>query len=86
MPRPRGPHGRDESTVVAVRVPNGLLQHMRRAAGAPNGQQFAEWHRNVLRQMVRVPINYEAGYEEGKAAGWAEAQARFRDALRGAGE
>jgi len=80
MPRPRGPHGRNDSTTVAVRVPNTLFARMQ-AAG---GNSLAEWHRNVLRRACSVPLDYDAGYHEGRAAGWAEAQARLRDALKGA--
>lgn len=84
MPRPRGPHGADDSTAVAVRVPNDLLLRMHRSAGATSGSQLAEWHRNVLRRSVGVKLTYDVGYEEGKAAGWADAQARLREALKGA--
>lgn len=83
MPRPRGLHGRNESTALAVRVPDALLARIHRAAGATGGSQLAEWHRNVLRRSVGVPLDYDAGYEEGKAQGWAEAQARMTTALRG---
>ena len=83
MPRPRGIHGRNESTALAVRVPNPLLARIHHAAGATSGSQLAEWHRNVLRRSVGVPLDYDAGYEEGKAQGWAEAQERMTTALRG---
>lgn len=83
-PRPRGPHGRAQSTAVAVRVPNQLHALMQDAAGAEKGPQMAEWHRNVLRRAVRIRLDYDAGYEEGKAAGWADAQERLRAALKGA--
>jgi hypothetical protein len=83
MPRPRGKHGRDASTAIAIRVPDDLLELLRQAAGADGGSAFAEWFRNVLRRQVNIPIDYEAGYEEGKAAGWADAQERFRAAMKG---
>ncbi len=83
MPRPRGPHGREHSTAVAVRVPNQLLALMQQAAGAERGPQMAEWLRNVFRRAVRVPLDYEAGYEEGKMQGWADAQGGMRTALKG---
>lgn len=67
-----------------MRVPNSLLALMQQAAGAPGGQALAEWHRNVLRRAVRIRLDYDAGYEEGKAAGWADAQERLRAALKGA--
>jgi len=84
MPRPRGPHGEENSKAIAVRLDLGLLARVQRAAGATSGQQLAEWHRNVLRRAVGVPLDYEAGYAEGKAAGWAEANERLRRALKGA--
>lgn len=84
MPRPRGPHGANDSTAIAVRVPDDLLQRIRHAAGAAGGAELAEWHRNVLRRAVGVKLTYDVGYEEGKMAGWADAQARLREALKGA--
>ena len=84
MPRPRGPHGAADSTALAVRVPDELLFKIHRAAGATGGPALAEWHRNVLRHAVGVKLTYAVGYEEGKAAGWADAQARLREALKGA--
>jgi hypothetical protein len=84
MPRPRGPHGRDESTALAVRVPDDLLHRIHMASGATHGPPLAEWCRNVFRRAVGVPLDYAAGYEEGKAAGWTEAQARLRAAIKGA--
>ncbi len=84
MPRPRGPHGANESTALAVRVPNDLLQRIHHAAGAAAGPELAEWHRNVLRRSVGVKLTYDVGYEEGKMAGWADAQARLRAALKDA--
>lgn len=83
MPRPRGPHGANDSTPVAVRVPDDLLKRMQHAAGADKGPAMAEWHRNVLRRAVSVRLTYEVGYEEGRAAGWADAQARLRSAMKG---
>lgn len=84
MPRPRGPHGANDSTAIAVRVPDDLLRRIQHAAGAASGSELAEWHRNVLRRAVGVKLTYDIGYEEGKMAGWADAQARLREALKGA--
>ncbi len=84
MPRPRGPHGRDGSVAIAIRVAHELHARMQDAAGAEKGRDFAEWHRNALRRAVGIPLDYNAGYEEGKAAGWADAQERLRAALKGA--
>lgn len=83
MPRPRGLHGRNESTAIAVRVPDPLLARIHEAAGATGGSQLAEWHRNVLRHAVGIPLDIEAGYEEGKMQGWAESQERMLTALKG---
>jgi len=94
MPRPRGPHGRDESTVLAVRTPIDLAAEVYAAAGlemaytetgkvAPGGAPLAEHIRNVLRASVRRKLTYEVGYEEGKMQGWADAQARLRSAMKG---
>jgi len=67
-----------------VRVPDDLLRRIHHTAGATGGAELAEWHRNVLRRAVGVKLTYEVGYEEGKMAGWADAQARLREALKGA--
>lgn len=82
MPRPRGPHGKENSTVVAIRVPKSLHELMVDRAGGP--EALTEWHRNVLRAACRVPLDFRAGYEEGKMQGWAEASAKFREAMKGA--
>jgi len=82
-PRPRGPHGREQSTAIAVRVPNQLHALMQEAAGAEKGPQMAEWLRNVLRRAVHIPLDYAAGYEEGKMQGWADAQGSMKVALKG---
>jgi hypothetical protein len=83
MPRPRGPHGANDSTAIAVRVPDDLLVRMHHSAGASSGPAFAEWHRNVLRRAVGLKLTYDVGYEEGRAAGWADAQERLRAAMKG---
>lgn len=83
MPRPRNRHSRDVSTALAVRVPNELLGRVHAAAGATGGSQLAEWHRNVLRRAVGIPLDHEAGYEEGKMQGWSESQTQMRSALSG---
>lgn len=84
MPRPRGPQSADSSIVIATRFPHVLAENVFENAGARSGSQLAEWIRNVMRRAVRVPLDYDAGYEEGKAAGWANAQERFRAAIKGA--
>ena len=80
--KPGGLHGANVSRVLAVRVPNDLADAaLDRCGGQEN---LAEWLRNMIRQACRVPLNFEAGYEEGKMKGWADASARFRDAMKGA--
>jgi len=81
MPRPRGPHSADSSQTVCVRLPHALAGAVFRAAGADGGSSLAEYMRNVFRVAVRVPLDYDAGYEEGKAQGWTEANDRFKKAL-----
>lgn len=94
MPRPRNRHSRDVSHPVAVRLPLELVERMYRAAGvefgyteagriAPGGPQLAEWHRNVIRRAVGIPLDKKAGYEEGKMQGWSESQTQMRSALSG---
>lgn len=82
MPRPRGPHGKDDSKPLAVRLSHDLRDRVLAAAGTTGGPELSEWVRNVLRRAVRLPLSYEVGYEEGKAAGWADANERFRAALK----
>lgn len=77
MPRQKAP---SDTTVLAVRVPNELAAAVVLAARGRAG--FAEWARNVFRQALGRPLKYDAGYEEGKAAGWAASNERFREALR----
>jgi hypothetical protein len=77
MPRQKAP---SDTTVLAVRVPNELAAAVILAAGGQAG--FAEWARNVYRRALNKPLNYDAGYAEGKAAGWAKSNERFREALR----
>ena len=80
---------------LAVRVPIALARDLYNAAGlelsfdaknkpASGGSRLAEHLRNVLRTSLGIPLDYDAGFEEGKAAGWADAQARLRNALKGA--
>lgn len=57
------------ATVLPVPVPQAELDRRKRAA--------------VLSARRRNRISYENGYEEGKAAGWTEAQERFRAAVKG---
>lgn len=84
MPRRRGPHSADASTAVAVRLPADLARAVFAAAGADGGPELAEYLRNTLRRAVGWPLDFTAGYAEGRAAGWAEANARLRAALKGA--
>lgn len=72
------------SVPIALRITNELLREIERVVAETPGMRFNEWWRNVIRQEVGVPIDYKAGYEEGKAAGWTEAQARFRAAMKDA--
>lgn len=67
-----------------MRLPNKLAVALFQAAGADRGPAFAEHVRNVIRRSVGVPLGFEAGYEEGKMQGWAEANQRLRDAMKGA--
>ncbi len=80
MPRPRGPHGRNDSTVLAVRVPLHLKEAILQDCGGQ--QEFAQWARNHFRQACRIPLDREVGYDEGYSAGWADANKRFRDAVK----
>lgn len=68
---------------MAVRVPNDLRDRIHHSAGAVAGPQLAEWFRNVLRRAVGIPLDFKAGYEEGKMQGWAESQTQMRSALSG---
>lgn len=83
MPRPRGPHGKEVSTPICVRLPNDVATALFNAAGATGGSQLAEYHRNLIRRQLKIPLDYKAGYEEGKAQGWTEASERLREALKG---
>jgi len=82
VPRKRGPHSSDASVPVAVRLPNDMASAVFGAAGATGGPSLSEWLRNVIRRALGRRLDYDAGYEEGKAAGWADANARFRAALK----
>ena len=46
---------------------------------------LAEWMRNALRQALSKPLSRGAGYAEGHSAGWAEANRKFREALKRSG-
>jgi hypothetical protein len=70
---------RGRSTPRAVRLPEALDDAVMAACGGP--EEFSEWARNVFRRAVGVPLNREAGYEEGKMKGWADANAQFRKAI-----
>lgn len=83
MPRPRGPHSRDASVPLCVRVPKALADRIFAAAGAEKGSELAEYLRNALRKVTGTKLDFAAGYEEGKAKGWAEANQRFREAMKG---
>ena len=83
MPRPRGPHGSDNSVVLAVRVPLSAAAKVYDQAGAERGSALAEYLRSLIRRGVGIPLDFQAGYEEGKMQGWAEANANFRAALKG---
>lgn len=67
------------STPRAVRLPNDLDDAVMAACGGP--EEFAEWARNVFRRAVGVPLDFKAGYREGRAKGWAEASAEFKAAM-----
>lgn len=82
VPRKRGPYGRDNSAPVAVRLPLELREAALHAAGGQ--EHLAEWLRNVVRRALGRPLDYQAGYQEGKMQGWSEASQRFREALKGA--
>jgi hypothetical protein len=69
----------NRSTARAVRLPETLDDAVMSACGGQAG--FAEWARNVFRRAVGIPLNTEAGYEEGKMRGWAEANEAFRKAI-----
>lgn len=77
MPRPRGGKYTDHaSKPVAFRLPLDVYEAAR--AQLENRKQWAEWLRNVVRQAVGVPLDYEAGYDEGYRAGWADSKQQFQ--------
>jgi hypothetical protein len=84
MPRASGPHNERDSTVVAVRVPNEMLQAAVASCGGDRSGLSA-WLRNVIRYACQTPIDYGAGYDEGYRAGWNAANTKFKAALRKAG-
>jgi hypothetical protein len=69
----------NRSTPRAVRLPESLDDAVMAACGGQDG--FAEWARNVFRRAVGHPLNVDAGYEEGKMRGWADANEAFRKAI-----
>ena len=82
--RPRGgKYNERTSTAVAVRVPNDLLELVHAQCGGQKG--LAEWLRNTMRHACSVPVDREAGYQEGFMAGWAEANRKFKAGMRAAG-
>lgn len=82
MARPRGGLFTAEGTeMVSVRTPKDLVAAIDRAAGPGRGARVS-WCRNVFRAAVGRPLDFEAGYQEGFARGWADANARFRKGMR----
>jgi hypothetical protein len=71
---------RGVSTPRAVRLPDDLDTAVIAACGG-DPKDFGEWARNVFRRAVGRPLNYEAGYQEGKMKGWSEANEKFRAAV-----
>jgi hypothetical protein len=65
-----------------VRVPHALAAMVFRSAGADGGSALSEYLRNIIRHAQRVPLDFDAGYEEGKMKGWTEANDRFKTALK----
>lgn len=81
MSRKRGPR-EEHAKVLCVRVPTHVAEDaLRRCGGKGN---LAEWLRAVIRHACTVPLDFQAGYEEGKMQGWADASAKFREAMKGA--
>jgi hypothetical protein len=68
------------STIIRVRLPVELAKAMYDRCG--DKKKLSEWLRNCIRQACHIPLNYDAGYQEGYSAGWTKANARFRDALK----
>jgi hypothetical protein len=79
MPRKPGPLNERDSTVLTVRVPNDLMTGALAQCGGR--ARLSEWLRNILRVACQVPLDRQAGYEEGYKAGWTEANKRFREAI-----
>ncbi len=82
MPRRPGSFSRAGSTVIAVRVPNDLAEAAYARCGGK--ESFAQWMRDVIRYACSKPLDRDAGYQEGFAAGWSDANRKFRSALQGA--
>jgi hypothetical protein len=70
---------RGKSTPRAVRLPDTLDVAVMHACGGQD--HFGEWARNIFRRAVGIKLGYDAGYEEGRRAGWTDANAAFRAAL-----
>ena len=72
-----------ETVVLAVRVPRELADA---ALGRCGGQgALSEWLRNQIRVACGRVLDKDVGYDEGYRAGWADANARFRAAVKSAG-
>jgi len=82
MARPKGGlYNVRDSTPIALRVPNELLAQAHERCGGKAA--LTEWLRNHLRIACAIPLDFDAGYYEGRAAGWAEANKQFRSRMAG---
>ena len=79
--RTRAPH-----QIVSARVTNPQRRRTFDRRGADGGPALAEYLRNVIRRAVGAPLDFAAGYAEGKARGWTEANERFRGAIKKAAQ
>lgn len=81
MPRPRGgPLTAKASKPVSFRVPRELLAVVEAQCGGP--ENLAQWLRNVVRHACTIPLDFEAGYDEGFRAGWADAKVKWTEAMQ----
>lgn len=69
------------STVLSLRLPDDLAEAIDAAAADAGATSTSEWARNALRDAVGQPLGIDAGYREGFAAGWSDANDRIRLAL-----
>lgn len=69
-----------KTAVRSVRLPHETWEQVDQAAGGT--ENWSEWIRNLIRTGLATPLDYQAGYEEGRAAGWADANQRFRAAMK----